>query len=685
MDQSIFSLKYSAGIIFPAFFFALLLAWFFYRAFKKEFPKPIYVLLVTLRTTVLFLLLFLLLEPSIKTIQNKTIKPILYLLVDDSKSMVLKDSTVSKKVKNVVRNLKNQYESSHDVKVKTLSGACNDLDCITFTAEESNLSTDFGLLSSITRERKVSAVLISDGIQNQGFDIKNAAYSFPVYTIGFGDTLMQSDVAILSLQANKEVSVGNVFFVEASVRAVNFRGKTLKSNFYRNDTLLQTQNLTLSSNNEVSQIRYRTEANTKGLHVYSVKIEPIAGEISVKNNSQKAIVQVKEYKKQLFLFAQAPHPDINFLVTSLEKGDIYKVNVIFPFAKQQLKNSKPDVVISFHPSEYDQEFTQLILPYLNDKTPQLFVLNSTLRIRNELKSKIPTVLESENGNDKVHAYINSSFSQTDLSLYTFEPILSASTLQVPFGNYANQSKNNVLLFQKIGSINTEKPLLFIQKNKAVLLGDGYWKWAIFEKMYASKDFINTEELMKKLTQVLISSSDSKIFKFHPTKEIFDSREVISFYAEAYNAIQEPVFGQEITLEVKNEENKAQQVSYTLVEGKKKYDFKTLPEGKYSYLAKLKISSEVEIEKGQFFVERKNMEEISLQANFTALKQLSEHNKAQFFIGENFDVNQLKLEDTNTIRSFEIVELILNFKFLLFCLLLLLSVEWFLRKYLTGKP
>jgi len=685
MNQSLFSLKYSAGIIFPAFFFALLLAWFFYRAFKKEFPKPIYVLLISVRTAILFLLLFLLLEPSIKTIQNKTIKPILYLLIDDSKSMVLKDSTTSFKVKTIVQNLKNKFEQSHDVKIKTLSGSCNALDCIDFKSEESNLASDFGLLSSLTRDRKVSAVLLSDGIQNQGFDIKNAAYSFPVYTIGFGDTTLQSDVAVMALQANKEVSIGNVFFVEASVKAVNYRGKSLKSSLYRNDTLIQTQNITLSSNNEVNQVRFRVEANTKGLHVYTVKIDPFAGEISTKNNLQKAIVQVKEYKKQLVLFAQAPHPDINFLVSSVEKGDMYKLNVVYPFAKQQFKNTKPDVAIVFHPSEYDRDFTQFVLPYLNEKTPQLFVLTSIQRIPNELKTKIPAFLESENGTDKVHAFVNQSFSQTDLNQYSFESILSASTLQVPFGNYISQQKNNVLLFQKTGSINTEKPLLFVQKNKGVLIGDGYWKWAIFEKMYASSPFIHTEEIIKKLTQILISSSDSKIFKFHPTKEIFDSREIVSFYAEAFNALQEPIYDQDVTLEVKNDEGKTQQISFALVEGKKKYDFKTLPEGKYSFVAKVKIASEVEIERGQFFVERKNLEEISLQANFSALKQLSEHNKAQFFIAENFDVDKLKLDDANSIRSFEIVELILNFKFLLFCLLVLLSVEWFLRKYLTGKP
>lgn len=101
---------------------------------------------------------------------------------------------------------------------------------------------------------------------------------------------------------------------------------------------------------------------------------------------------------------------------------------------------------------------------------------------------------------------------------TFPPLSS------PFGTYRADKEVYTLLTQRIGAVETGQPLLYFSNagniRKAVLAGEGIWRWRLNE--YAQKEStVNMDELFGKIIQYLIVK-ESKVpfrvrYKNHSTK------------------------------------------------------------------------------------------------------------------------------------------------------------------------
>lgn len=90
--------------------------------------------------------------------------------------------------------------------------------------------------------------------------------------------------------------------------------------------------------------------------------------------------------------------------------------------------------------------------------------------------------------------------------------------------------------------------------------------------------------------------------------------------------------------------------------------------------------------GEFVVRDEQLEALNPTADFNLLRQLSQQTGGQFFTGNQFGDLQkylLNRQVPDRLRASEELRESINLRWLFFVLLLLLTAEWGLRKYLGG--
>ena len=151
------------------------------------------------------------------------------------------------------------------------------------------------------------------------------------------------------------------------------------------------------------------------------------------------------------------------------------------------------------------------------------------------------------------------------------------------------------------------------------------------------------------------------------------------YNKSYESITEP----DVSMIISNSDKK----KYTYVFGKASNSYKLnaglLPIGEYTYEALVKINSEVYKKQGSFVVKEVMAEKINTVANHQLLFQLSKKTKGRLYYP-----NQLKQLEEELLKNESIKPItyskksttsLIEFIWLFWIILGLLSVEWFFRK------
>jgi hypothetical protein len=243
-----------------------------------------------------------------------------------------------------------------------------------------------------------------------------------------------------------------------------------------------------------------------------------------------------------------------------------------------------------------------------------------------------------------------------------------------------------LLTQRVGSVTTERPLLNIvtedDRKIGFVIGDGVWRWRLYEydRVENSNAF---DELFGKLFQYLSITDDKSKFRSYPIKQEFPDTAPVIFESQVYNEIYEPIYGNTVELEITNEAGVRTKYSYTLSPGNAQYQIGDLQEGVYRYVSKTDLDGKPQTVRGEFAVIAQQAELQNLTADFNLLRQLSSSTGGKFYPISQTGVMLDQLENnkvSSVIRSEETFDSALNLTWVFSVLLLLISAEWFMRKY-----
>lgn len=659
---------------------------------KHPWTKSLNWILLSLRGVLAFVLAFLLLGPIVKQLTNVYEKPVLVLVHDNSASIkevtdTLTLFTLAEKMASLRESL---TKTGYTVVQKDLDGSeINNR--INFTGASSDLQGALRKVASQFEGQSVAGVvLVSDGIYNAGISPLYSNYNFPVFTVGLGDTTQQQDIAFKELVYNKIVYQGNKFPLRAEVLIKGYPNQNISISLIQSGKVLERQSKN-SGSDQLLVVEFNPVGAEQGIQRYEVQVEVKPEERNVRNNRSTAFVEVVEGKKKILMVSSAPHPDIKAVRAVVERNSNYEFVLHIPGVQEAeskyLQPQNIDLAI-FHQSPDKRGRTrQIFQQFANSKTSLFLVTGQQSDLNVLAQLNMPLKFEQPPRQfDDVMPVINPDFSNFIISTESNSMFSGFPPIWVPFGKMIIPGSAVPLLFQKVGSLATEKPLLWVDSQDsrkiAVMLGDGFWQWRLHE-FSKSENTEAFDDVIGKLIQFLSTTDDKSKFRSYPIKQQFSESEAVVLESQVYNDIYEPVYGGTIDLELTDESGKKFRYNYVTNLGNARYQIGGLREGVYRYSSSTLINGRKEEVRGQFLVSAQDTELQNLTADFDGLRKLSASTGGLFYPASDVDrlkEDLLKKEARSTIHSEETYDPLLNLKWVFFILLFMVSVEWFLRKY-----
>jgi hypothetical protein len=647
-------------------------------------------ILMVLRFFSFFSISVLLLSPFIRNLKKITKNPIIITAWDNSGSLIsVLDSTSTAAEFSTSRNvISNELGNTYSLIEYSFGESTNSIESLNFTEKKSNYSELISTVANNHFNENIGALIIGgDGIYNQGKNPVNLSdeINFPIYTLGFGDTTEVSDSRVQNIQVNRTSFSGNRFPVEIEVHFSKVKGKPLKLSVLQNKTELASVIVTPPNDNYFYSTEFILEAGKPGLKHYSVRIQEVQNERNIKNNEAKFVINVLENKQKILILSDGSHPDIGAIKNTLDLQKTYDVSV---FTEEPFPSNLSDfnlIVLNQLPTS-GKSAAEIISSAEKGRIPMLFIVgNKTfLPQLNALAQGAKINLLAGTG-EEAQADLNSSYATFNLSEEFKELLPKFPPLQVPFADYELDTDFNALFYQKILNIETARPLIATGRKNGrkigFIFGEGIWRWRLFD-YYNSQNQSHFNELINQLVQYLAlrENEDNFILDFNPVYAEIDD---VILKAEVYNDAFERITSKEVNIEIKNAND--DEFNFTFDVQGENYNLNAghLPTGDYTFTATVNIGNETFTEKGSITVVPVNLENVVTRANHRMLYQLATMSGGKFYPSNqvkqltNEILNNKQLKATSYFQ--EMVHEILNLRWIFFILLLLLSMEWFLRK------
>ena len=638
-------------------------AYFLYINERLLQSKTLRVLLFAIRTIFVGILAVLLLSPLIKSFSNTTENPIVIIAQDVSESIA--DSTF-----DLLSNLSSQL-TDFDVHKFSFS---EDVET-GFQTSNIGVKTDYSSLFSDLENRfsnrnVAGIILASDGCYNSGNNPIFSQFDFPIYSIALGDTSVKQDVLVRKVTNNDIAFLGNIFPLEVAVSAVKLKGKKSKLSVWNKGVELYSEQILFDSNDDYKIINMKLEAKDIGLQAYKIVLSEVKGEKNIENNIFTSYIDVIDSRYNVLILKDKSHPDLASYISAIEKNKNYNIEIktideVNDFNKYQL------VVLS--------GVSQIPSSLIDKNIP--LILFESLNFSSDLSS---VKFVQKGSNEEIRVVQNELFSKFTFSPELLNLIQDAPPLYGVFGKYELNVNIDVVLKKKIGAIITESPLLFIEeienRKVAFFTAVGWWKWKLYDySINENNDAFN--ELFSKLTQYLLLQEDKSKFRIYYKKQVAEHTNIL-FDANLYNESYELINNKEIALEIKNESGEVFDFQFSKVNQGYFLDIGILENGHYSFVAKVVGSSVVK--SGVFDVKKLQLEQMNLVANHGLLFKISELSNGKLFYRNEIDLlsDELNKSSKNQklIHSKEKLTSLINIPLILLSLLLLISTEWFVRKY-----
>ncbi|MCD4791148.1 MAG: hypothetical protein K8R37_14225 [Bacteroidales bacterium] len=666
----------------------------YYKETRNEYPAWLKWIMAVFRTIVITIIAFLLLNPLLKTISRYTEKPIIIFAQDNSRSIVtVKDSNYYQgQYLQGLNDFLNKLESSYSVRKYLFGDNVTDEFSIDFNDNQTDISLFLDEITGRYSHRNVGAlVLSSDGIFNRGINplYSSANYNFPVYTIALGDTNIQKDVILNKVNYNRIAYRGNEFPIEVIVNGNKCNGLTTKLTISKNGKTLYSKNITFHSGNHFETIQLHLEAKETGLQRYRVRLSALPDEITLSNNVQDIFIDVLEGRQKILILANSPHPDISALKQAIQSNRNYEVDdlMINEFNKQI---SAYNLVILHGLPSAKNNIKPLLEKILEENIPVLFIISSQTKLSlfNNQRAGI-----SISGNKIIYnealPLINIEFTLFSLSEKTQTAVRFFPPLISPYSDYRIQPSASSLFYQKIGSVETNEPLVLfnqtLDSKTGIIIGEGIWKWRM-TNFAKEGNFEAFNEICNKTIQFLSLKVDKSFFRVF-CKNDFNENEDIEFDAEVYNESYELINEPEVTLTITNSEGKKFPYTFNKTSNAYYLNAGSLPVDNYKYSARVQVGNKILTDNGEFTVSALNIEKTNIIANHNLLYNLALKRGGEMVYPDQLDDLLEIIKTREDIKTISYTQKrfteILNIPLLLILILSLLTAEWFIRKRAGG--
>ena len=689
-----FTSEYSFWWLLLIALFATALSYLLYKNDKylKDIKIWLKSLLFTVRFISIFLISFFLIKPFISDLKKEIVKPQLLILQDNTQSIRLtKDSLYYlNEFKSKHREFEQLLtENSIEYINYSFSDSIVQSSYFDYSSKTTNISEALTQALDINIDNNIGGILLlSDGIYNQGFDpyyLSQKIHS-PIYTIGLGDTTTKSDLMIQQIRINKIGFTEQNIPFSLDISSENIENKESILSISENDKEIYSGKIQVNKNTFFLSIDNVLKPLSVGIHALDFKLSVIDKETNTYNNKQTAYINIVDSRQKILILSAAPHPDISAIKYVLSKQVSFEVE---SYNIRDFKGRIEDYnLVILHQIPNRQNPIQTILQTLNSKKiPVLSIITNQTNLK-QFKYLEANVAFSRSLNKS--EWIEMSFNK-NFPLFTVSDELSdflnkTPPIVCPMLKTIYKGQQFPLSYQKIKNISTDKSAIFFTENEdnkyGFILGEGIWKWKLYN-FRKDGNFNQFTDFINKIATYLSIKKPKDAFLVD-IKNQFEEYESVNINVQLYNDALETVNKQEVNISYKDENNNEFTANLNPNLHGYSANLGSLRTGKYSYKISSKMNHKDIVKEGTFVVIPSVLEYQQLKANHQLLKQISEHTNAHFFeLDQWFTlVDSIKNNPKFKSKVFSSKSLsdLINYKWILILLVLLLSVEWFIRKY-----
>ncbi|TDX10362.1 hypothetical protein [Flavobacterium sp. S87F.05.LMB.W.Kidney.N] len=648
---------------------------YFYKAKSKS---NVVILLAFLRFLAIFGLLVLLINPIISKSSLEITKTPLAIVVDNSSSIAAlkSDKKAVELYQKLISNpaLKEKFE----IQSYQFDNDFKTSDKFDFKGNQTNLDEAAKNLKSINKNLIFPTVIITDGNQTTGNDY---VYRFDpvnkVYPLVVGDTTTFFDLKINQLNVNKYAFHKNKFPVEVFLQYAGNKAANAEFTISQGNTIVAKEKLSFSPSKKTASLNLLLPADKVGLQIYKASIQSSSKEKNSYNNIKNFAVEIIDQKSTIAIVSAINHPDIASLKRSIEVNAQRKVILVKPNQINELQDIS--VLVLYQPT------TAFKAIFDNNKlaSTNTFIItgnNTDFNFLNQQQNNL--IFKMSNQREDFLCEFKPDFNLFAIDNIGFE---NFPPLQNLFGNISTNGNVSVLLSSKIRNVSTNAPLLAFAENQgkrtAFLLGENSWKWRL-QSHVDNQSFEKYDIFIDKIIQYLASTTSKKsLVVTH--ESFYNSGEEIIINAQYFNKNYEFDEKARLTISVVNAATK-QTKNYDLLKGSNSFsaNLEGLPAGKYNFTVK-ELNSNTSYS-SHFEILDFDIEKQFVNPDVQKLQQLAQQTGGKAFFENQADNLINTLLENNEYKSIEknisTKTPIIDWVWLLILIAVLLTTEWFVRKY-----
>lgn len=694
-------------IFFILFWILIVIAIFYYSRTLPPLSKIKRIILTILRATILVIVVFLFLQPVIQLVFQIHKSPTVALLLDNSSSMLLTDrhGLRSDSLKYLLKEL-NESPPQDSVNIRKYlfdeKLQVFHKDSMSFNGNQTNISLAFqGILDSLIHYNIQAIVLVSDGQFNQGMNPLKLAESssVPIFTVSLGDSFPKKDVKISSIQAERVVYVGEQINAKVNIVQNGYEQRGVVVRLLEGKKQISAKTIQLPVEGFEKEVLFTFQPEKPGEFRYVFEVESLEDEHTRQNNRASFLLTVLKSKVKVTLLSGQPNfdqrmfshvlkqiPDIQLhMFTENISGSFYEP--AFP----SLETDSQDVYIFMgYPTDKSNilNFNKISQAILQNHIAVLLNLTNTTNM-NKLaglsrllpiteKSQVvvqPNVTVNLTMNGRLHPVMKIDENpQNVLDLWADLPPVTG------LGAKLSPREDVQVLLENSGSNNYPLSITSIQADTKILLlamtNIGNWHFQLQDTPDRDRFF---QAFIERALKWLVNREDIQRLQIFPDKKIYQVGETIQFSGQVYDDFYRQLKDAEVRIQISGEDIDRQDI-FTADAGNYFYQTVGLPPGVFRYrLTAINNEQLVGQAAGNIVVEELELEKQETKANYILMRQIAEKsNGAVWSITAMLpQLDRLNMTEKIQLSDFEYV--LWNKSYWLVISIVLLSVEWYLRK------
>lgn len=678
-----------------------------YRYTTPPAAQTFKLILIIIRTTVLFLVLFTIFEPILSFSKKETIKSKTLIYIDDSKSIVNKNAETRRE--ELLESL-DQIKKSRIADIaefftfgKRVRAVSKDsLSLISNSESVTNFSDIFNTIKN--KEEDLSSIIIlSDGVITDG---PNPLYTadklgIPVYTLGIGDTDKPNNIQVSRVLFNEYIYAETPTIINASILNKGFNGRMVKASLYEENKLIDQNTLALSD--EVNSFNFNYNPGKPGEKKMTITLDNLPGEATFADNKYTFYINVLNNKLRVLVLSGTPSADLSFIRSTLASDENLKVSSITqinssrfvePLNQNRIVDSSDLFFLIGFPAKNTPEalYNRIVNEISVKNKPFFFILGdgTDLNKLKRLQSDLPFLFQQRTGGyNEVQPLVDPGDYQDPLLQNNApDPVEAWNNLPPVYrlnNDFTAKAESRILSSIKINNIPINSPLILTRKmgskRSIAVIAKDIWRW----KLQISQRKLDLyDNFILNSVKWLNTREDQKRVTIKTSKKTYSIGEPVEFSAQVYDETFNPLNDADVELNIISGQDKYSIHLNGIGNGIYEGTLITSKSGDYQFSGNVKLDNkELGVDNGKFTIGDIEIEMLNTSMDKNFLTLLASQTDGRFFriteTGKLIDLLEKQQFSMGKEKKIKSQVLLWSNEWILIIIIVLFALEWFLRK------